>query len=509
MMFWKKSKFFIATLIIMFANNKLYANQDIISLFLLEHYDQTIATWINTKDSYFDKPLLSEAMQRERLKIFINHYVGSFSPWNANHITKLLKQVPPNDLKTIEKELISNFDNEGKAENEIGYAENFRPYPKTWIEKIIQNINLSQFGQLTYQKENRGIAINNLAVRALPTDNVFFYSYKLAGQGYPFDNLQISALWVGTPVYILGETENHDWILIVTPDYIGWVKSQGIAKVNDAFVSQWTNAANSHLAAITHTETTIVDNKGNFLFSAYVGTVFPAFFSDQGIKLMIPVANLNHEAVIKKVAVATDKATMMPFTITPHHISMLMATMIGRPYGWGNLYFYNDCSSELKSFFTPFGLWLPRHSSDQVTAGRIMDMTKATEEERLSYLMKNGQKFLTLIYLGGHVVLYIGNYPNPNKKAELMAMTYQNLWGLSPNPPERRAVIGQSVLLPMLLQYPEDTTLQSLTGKKHFEIAYLNELPSGLLINEEIIDIKALMYPELLLEAPFFSLRKF
>jgi hypothetical protein len=91
--------------------------------------------------------------------------------------------------------------------------------------------------------------------------------------------------------------------------------------------------------------------------------------------------------------------------------------------------------------------------------------------------------------------MYVGNYPNPNSSDhELMAMTYQNVWGLSPSPSIRRAVIGKSVLFPMLLQYPEDATLVSLADKKYFQVSYLDQPPSNIL-KLNIIDLRALMHP--------------
>jgi hypothetical protein len=288
----------------------------------------------------------------------------------------------------------------------------------------------------------------------------------------------MSALWAGTPVYIVGETRDHAWMLVITPDYIGWVKSSGIARADNAFIDTWTKAAKNKLAGITHTQTGLVDDKGKFLLLAYVGSVFPGDINSTEIRIMVPVADADRNAVIKYAVISADNAAFMPLAATPHNFSNIMSTMINRPYGWGSMYFYNDCSAELKSLLTPFGIWLPRHSSDQVTVGKMIDMTSASPDKRLSYLMENGQRFLTIVYIGGHVVMYVGNYPNPNKSDSIMAMTYQNIWGLSPNPAVRRAVIGQSVLFP---------------------ISYLNELPNAsFLMQEKTVNIRSLMYPEAL-----------
>jgi hypothetical protein len=58
-----------------------------------------------------------------------------------------------------------------------------------------------------------------------------------------------------------------------------------------------------------------------------------------------------------------------------------------------------------------------------------------------------------------------------------MAMTYQNLWGLKPPSGNTRSVIGKAVFFPLLLEYPEATSLESLAAKKYFHISYLDQLP--------------------------------
>jgi cell wall-associated NlpC family hydrolase len=469
-----------------------YADTGNLSTFPMDHYDQTISTWINASDPDYNKSLLSEEMQQKRLAIFYDHYFGSQSPWSSEYINQIFRQSSPNDFKSIEQNIIHDFDNEGKSDNQIGYGENFRPYTKEWIDSIADNINLSQFDGLFYQSNKRGIAVDNLHVRILPTDDAHFYHPKFAGQGYPFDNLQMSSLWAGTPVYIIGESRDHSWMLVVTPDFMGWVKSNGIAKVDEAFVVEWKRAAKNKLVAITQTKTSIVDNRGKFLLTSYVGSVFPGDADLDGIRIRVPVADANRNAVIKHVRLSFQQAAIMPVAATPHNFSIIMRTLAGRPYGWGGMYFYNDCSSELKSLFTPFGIWLPRHSSDQMTAGKMVDMSSASSEKRLSYLKENGHRFLTIVYIGGHVLLHIGNYSNT-------VMTYQNMWGLSPNPPNRRAVVGGSVFFPMLLQYPEDTELVSHAAKKTFQMAWLDEIPvSQSMIKEDVIDIRSLMFPEFL-----------
>lgn len=487
----------VAAAVISFQLYAEYDQKPLISLFPLEHYSQNIADWIKPDAADYNAPLLSEDMQKKRLEIYFKHYYGSYSPWDEQYVTQLLQQ-DGDSIQSIEQALTTDYSNEDKPANEIGYAENFHPYPPSWIKQIIHNINAAQFQHQTYHAENRAIAVDNLAVRVLPTTDVHFFSYQLAGQGYPFDNLQISALWAGTPVYVLGLTRDKAWSLIISPDFIGWVQTKGLAYTSTAFVTAWEKAAKNKMAAITKTQTPVIATDNTFLFSAYVGTVLPALQSGNTLRLLVPAANAERQAVVKFAEVTADEAVIMPLPFTRHHVADILHTLINRPYGWGGLYFYNDCSAELKSLFTPFGIWLPRHSSDQVTVSKMVDMTAYASEERLHYLMQNGKAFITIIYIGGHIVLYIGNYPNPNSSDHApIAMTYQNMWGLSPAPPNRRAVIGQSVIFPMLLQFPEDTSLHSQADKHYFEVAYLDQLPnevSGL--SHQTFDIKAMMMPD-------------
>lgn len=488
----------LAAAVISFQFYSTHDNKPLISLFPLEHYSQNIADWIKPSDADYDAPLLSGEMQKTRMGIFYKHYFGSESPWDVAYISRLLQQ-EGDSIESIEKALTVDYSNENKPKNEIGYAENFRPYNAAWINKISNNLNASQFQHLTYHLENRAIAVDNLAVRMLPTSDVHFYSHDLAGQGYPFDNLQISALWAGTPLYVLGQTRDHAWSFVISPDFIGWVQSAGIAYADMLFINTWENVASIKLAAITKTQTPIITTDKTFLFYAYVGAVFPAIENGNNLQLLVPIANNKRQAAISIVNIAADEATVMPLTLTKHHFATIMQSLINRPYGWGGLYFYNDCSAELKSIFTPFGIWLPRHSSSQVNVSKMVDMTASSPQERLHYLMQNGKPFITMIYIGGHIVLYLGNYPNPNSSDHApMAMTYQNMWGLSPTPPTRRAVIGQSVLIPMLLQYPEDTSLMSPAAKHFFQVAYLDQLPNEVSgITQQTFEVKALMTPDL------------
>lgn len=469
-----KLLFFICCSITLFCG-WFNANPELISIFPLHNYDQTLSHWIKPNDPDYDKPIFDSKIQQKRLDIFFNHYFGNLSPWDADYVNKILHKSKSETLKALEENIIEVFNNKNKQALAQGYNENFQPYPQEWVNKIMTNMNIQQFDNIHYDPKKRAIAIDNLYARSLPTDEAFFYHYKIPGQGFPFDQLQMSAIWAGTPIYILSQSRDHAWTLVLTPDYVAWVKSSGIARASNDFIKNWKTAAFSNSIAITHTQTPIVDTNGVYRFSAYVGSFFPGEKTADKFKMMVPVADQNQCAAIHYAFVSKTDATPLPLLPTPHHFSNIMGKLLGRPYGWGNLYFYNDCSAELKNLFTPFGIWLPRHSSDQLNVGKTKDLSSLSPQSRIEYVMKNAHPFSTLIYVPGHILLFIGNYANPKNPYQITPLTFQNKWGFTTREANNRVVIGKSVLFPLLERYPEDPKLITQAGEDCFKISMLDE----------------------------------
>ncbi len=471
-----------------------FANtHELISLFPLKNYNQKVIHWVNPTSMDYDKPLLSSSMQKRHLEQFHKKYL---SPWDKIHVTHIIEETPSNNIKTIEEEYLRFFSNNKKSDEFIGYGENYKPYSKKWIKKIRENMQLGQLKNIHFDAKQRAIAINNTYARVLPTEDVHFYSHKIAGQGYPFDNLQMSAVWAGTPLYVIAETKDHAWALVLTPDYVAWVKSSAIARTSDHFIMMWVHQTRRQLAAIIRSETALLDDEKHYLFSGYVGMVFPATEQNDHLRLTIPVADNHRKAIIKYITISKKDAHLLPLSPTPRHFATLFTTLINRPYGWGNMYFYNDCSSELKNLYVPFGIWLSRHSSEQVLENKMVDLSHLSPKKRLDYLMKHGRKLVTIVYINGHVFMYLGNYKNPHtKKHALMAMTYQNVWGLKPSSSQKRAVIGQSVFLPLLLKYPEDPNITSQASRKYFRIAFLDE-PINYVKNPKKVNLRNIIKTE-------------
>lgn len=494
-------KFFLILLSILGLTSQAIALEIPISIFPLDKFEQNVDVWLNPNDPNYRKPLVENQYQLERMKEFYKHYFSSeadgLSPWNKILVQQVLDQ--SNDLHIIQTRIVKDFSNQDKDAKHIGYGENYKPYPESWIKTIADNMALDDLiSTVKYNPMNRAILVQNSFARALPTSEPHFYNITFPGQGYPFDNLQMSSLWAGTPVYIIHQTKDKSWSLVITPEIIGWVKSESLGRVNPHFVYTWQKTAKTNFAAITTTKTPINSlNNKSFLFNGYVGSVFP-YTELQGdhLKILVPVKDVNGNAEIQKALVHQDNIQPMPLAATPENFAKILKTLQNRPYGWGGMYFYNDCSQEMKTLYTPFGIWLQRHSSYQTTAGKLVDKSSASMDERLKYLSKNGHPLMTIVYNTGHIFMYMGNYPNDynsNQQANQNAdnktkntetenpliMTYQNLWGLKPEDLSRRAIVGQSLFIPLLKSFKSDLTISSQANNKDFKVVFLDEWPEN------------------------------
>ncbi|MFA7177132.1 MAG: hypothetical protein WC114_07790, partial [Smithellaceae bacterium] len=102
-----------------------------------------------------------------------------------------------------------------------------------------------------------------------------------------------------------------------------------------------------------------------------------------------------------------------------------------------------DCSAMTRDFFTVFGIWLPRHSEDQVKeAGATIDLRGLSPEEKERIIMEKGVPYLSLLWRKGHVMLYIG-------ASKGRALIFHNIWGIRIKDlqgHEGRKIIGQAVI---------------------------------------------------------------
>jgi len=432
------------------------------SIFPMARYSQDVDKWIPPSSIASHTPLLDEATQQRHFQQLKSHYFGTRandgSPWNQVRIDKILSSnEAANSLHDELKKYLS-------AEADY-YGINFRLLSLAWKNQVRANATVT----LPDAYAGRAITVRETLARALPAIDPVFSDPRQAGEGYPFDNIQVSAIRAGTPVYVLTTSNDKAWKYIVTPTVIAWVKSDDIASVSDAFVENWRALADRQLGAYIKEPVSVYEGDV-FHFIARPGTILPIRQDRNGLSVAIPVKQAGGSAQIKWVSAQADTLASMPLQMTPANIAVLMKSMQGKQYGWGDFNFHNDCSQEMRSLLMPFGIFLPRNSAAEATSGRVKDISSLSPADRLDYLIKNGRPFTTLIHIDGHIMLYIGYTLQEGKK---VPMTYQNMWGLHTRSHEGRSIVGGAVFFPLQLSYPEDEDLVSLAAKPLFALSFM------------------------------------
>lgn len=329
-----------------------------------------------------------------------------------------------------------------------GWGENKLPRDSSWVACLAANADTSGFPDAGWE----GITLVNTHLRALPTHRPIFRDFQLPGEGYPFDYLQVSSIAANTPIFIAHTSRDRSWQYVVSHAASGWVPVRDVARVDSAFQNLW--QADS-LVAVIRDGVPVYSDEGNFLFRAPLGSVFPKAGADSlFVHIRAAVSAPGQKAVPVTAVLPKSTAVIKPWRLTGTCVSAVIDALMGEPYGWGGLYQNRDCSATIKDLFAPFGIMLPRHSADQVQSGYdYVDLSGVSGKEKRKTVLNKGVPFLTLLWLPGHIMLYIGQEKD-------RPLAFHNLWGLRTKNlfgKQGRKIVGKSVV----------TTLSPDRGVRH------------------------------------------
>jgi len=105
---------------------------------------------------------------------------------------------------------------------------------------------------------------------------------------------------------------------------------------------------------------------------------------------------------------------------------MLAKEFYGEPYGWGGSYECRDCSATTRDFLGAFGIFLRRNSSKQAKDGSSVNIKELSKAKKKKKIIKEADPFRSLLYVPGHIALYMGEY----KGEPVIMHTY---WGIRKN----------------------------------------------------------------------------
>lgn len=310
--------------------------------------------------------------------------------------------------------------------NRITYGQNYKQHSVNWYDKLKKNSNFKNYN--TYLK--KAIIVKNTNMRVLPTEKPIFLDPNDAGEGFPFDYNQNTSVYINTPILISHLSRDLAWAYIATNFAMGWVKTSDIAlldlKKRRLFQSNYYGVAFKD-------NFPIYDEKNNFIEYIKLGTIFPVYKG----KLLVAVKDKGLDGRLLYTSSQHVYKKPIPFNKTT--INRALNELKNEPYGWGGLYGTRDCSSMTRDLYSLFGLYLARNSSGQKLSGEYISLKELSNLEKKKKIIELGKPFLTIIYLKGHVMLYIGEQQGE-------PIVFHQVWGIRTlfNEIEGRFIIGKS-----------------------------------------------------------------
>ena len=342
-----------------------------------------------------------------------------FSVWSANSMKTTLKDAMWADRLYRDKEV---------------YGENLQPLAKSFFEKNLKNANYEAFGKLN----QRGVTLRHVDLRAMPEEKPLFLDPSKAGEGFPFDYLQNSSIAANKPLRLSHYSKDREWVFVESSFAFGWIKSKDFVVIKQKYSDLWQKAEQVFLLK---DNIPLYNEKGEFLFHSQIGMMLALIKEDKESYTILTIGkDRESKAVYFKTKIPKSIAHngILPFTAT--NINKILQEISKSKYGWGGLYGERDCSSTLRDFYAPFGLWLPRNSYKQSLSGSVVMMEGLSSLEKLERIKKEATPFRTLIYKHGHIGLYVGTLDGE-------VIFYQNVWGVKTlqDKVEGRFIIGKPI----------------------------------------------------------------
>ncbi|GAA3930714.1 SH3 domain-containing protein [Luteimonas lutimaris] len=290
--------------------------------------------------------------------------------------------------------------------------------PSKSIDDIVAATNLKAIPKT--QPTRYGLVVHRAALRTFPTDLRVF---SRAGET-DIDRFQESAMFPGTPVAIVHESKDGNWLFVVGNRYAAWIEKQYVAAGSKTQVFGYTRKVPYLVVTGAHVRTTFTPD-------------LPAVSNlqlDMGIRLPVlkdwpGTESVNGQAAytshVVELPVRNDDGSLrivpalLPRTadVSADYLPLTRANVIrqafkflGERYGWGHSYDTRDCSGFVSEVYRSFGVQLPRNTSAQSISPALNRLAFEPGDSRDKRM--DAAKDLQvgdLVYIPGHVMMVIGH----------------------------------------------------------------------------------------------------
>jgi hypothetical protein len=298
-----------------------------------------------------------------------------------------------------------------------------------WFKNQIKNSNFANYDSIA----QAGIVIRHANLKLYPTDKEFFYHLSRTGEGFPFDYNQNSSIYINTPIFVSHFSKDKAWVYVKTSFAFGWIKVDDMALVSPAFKEQFQNG--QYGVTTTDNLHLITDNNPSLLVK--LGSIFPI---EDDHYLLAKRDEKGYAYIEKFSPTEVNLIAKKPIKFNKFNIAFIGKQLVGEPYGWGGKLQTRDCSALTRDFFAPFGIYLPRNSTQQAkeSAGDYISLAGLSQKEKEVAIMTYGQPCKSLLFVPGHIMLYLGKKDNE-------PIIMHNYWGVRLKNGEKH-ILGRSVI---------------------------------------------------------------
>ena len=275
---------------------------------------------------------------------------------------------------------------------------------KNFMADVKRNMNLSAVA--IGMVPRYGLVAHWTSQRFLPTREGLYQKKD----DYDFDQLQNSALDVGTPAALVHTSADGRWYYVMTAISDGWVEAKDIALGDINQVRKF--AKGKDFVVVIRPKADIFMNEAMTEYDDYVrmGMRLPLAGIRAGrVRVCVPVRDADGTLAVKEAYMNTEDVSPGFLSFTARNIYKQALMMLDQPYGWGDMYGEQDCSRFLQMVFATVGINLPRDSKDQAkVSDSAVDFDGKSDDAAKIAAIDLAPAANTLLVMKGHIMLYLG-----------------------------------------------------------------------------------------------------
>ena len=250
------------------------------------------------------------------------------------------------------------------------------------------------------------LTVNRTNLRLLPEVDGWFTDKD----DKHYDQLQATVLDPCEPLAVLIDSKDKQFVLVDSRYYTGWVKTSEIAFTEKQTWLKYVDPQN-YLTVIASRKT-IPQGKAYYQMGGKVLLRANDLQKDGSWAISIPTLDANGTIIEQGYNIPNDKGVVKgALACSENNLIRQAFRFLGEDYGWGGMDKGVDCSAFVQDVYRSVGIELPRDTSRQEKVmTHSISVKNMNHAQRLEIIKK--AKPGALLFLPGHVMMYLGNDAN-------------------------------------------------------------------------------------------------